>query len=266
MGTERPPCVNDELNPVGGDAVWLISVLLKPEPAMSRPSFLTLYSVVATTLLGGLFVTDAVGRQERTAFDEIDVKRINIREDDGTLRMTISNTDRFPGIIIRGEERPHPNRTTAGMLFFNDEGTENGGLIFGGRRGADGVEGWGHLSFDQFEQDQVVALNQIEGEGRRSAGLTVSDRPDASIEVATERLAGLEGAAREAEIERLAAEGQFGETRAFFGKTRERASQMELSDAEGRPRLRLSVSAEGAAVIQFLDAAGRVTRTVTPEG
>lgn len=232
-----------------------------------RPSFLVVYSAIATTLVGAFVVTEAVSAPERTAFEEIDVKRINIREDDGTLRMTISNTSRFPGIIFRGQERPHPNRVAAGMLFFNDEGTENGGLIFGGERKADGsVEGYGHLSFDQFEQDQVVALNQIEEGGRRTAGLTISDRPDQSLEVATARLEGLTGEARTAELERLRAEGAFGNPRAYLGKDAERASKMDLRDAQGRTRLRLHVTAEGQASIQFLDEAGQVTRTVTPEG
>ena len=234
---------------------------------MSRPSFLVIYSAIATTLLGGFMVTEAVGRPETTAFDTLDVKRINVREDDGTLRMVIANTREFPGLILRGEEWPHPGRTTAGMLFFNDEGTENGGLIFGGRKGSDGaVEGYGHLSFDQFEQDQVVALEQSEEGGTRTAGLAISDRSDVSMIDINRRLDGLTGAAREAEIARLRAEDALGHPRAFFGKDEERASKLELKDAAGRTRLRLHVEADGAASIQFLNEAGRVTRTMTPEG
>lgn len=234
---------------------------------MPRPSFLVVYSAVATTLLGAFVVTQAVGKPEATALDTLDVKRINVREDDGTLRMVIANTSRFPGLIIRGEEHPHPDRTTAGMLFFNDEGTENGGLIFGGRRGADGkVESYGHLSFDQFEQDQVIALNHGEEDGARTAGLTISDRPDASMLETMRRLDGLTGAAREAEIAKLRAENGVGQPRAFLGKDEYRASALDLKDAEGRTRLRLHVAADGAASIQFLDEAGRITRTMTPEG
>jgi hypothetical protein len=48
------------------------------------------------------------------------------------------------------------------MLFFNDEGTENGGLIFSGPKNKDGkvIDSGGSLTFDQYEQDQIV---QIEG-------------------------------------------------------------------------------------------------------
>src|SRR5438105_313228 len=94
------------------------------------------YSVLVGTLLAGLTLAEAIGgasRAKPAAFDEIDVQRINVRERDGTLRMTISNAGAAPGIIVRGKERPHPGgRQSAGILFFNEEGTENGGLIFGG--------------------------------------------------------------------------------------------------------------------------------------
>ena len=118
----------------------------------------------------------AESRQKQT-FDEIDVHRINVVEPDGTLRMVISNKADFPGIIIKGKETPHPDRATAGMLFFNDEGTENGGLIFGGSKDKQGkVTSYGHLSFDQYEQDQVFSIDAGEENGQRTSELRMIDR------------------------------------------------------------------------------------------
>ena len=54
-------------------------------------------------------------------------------EPDGTLRMVISDHAKLPGIVVRGKEQPFV-RPQAGLLFYNDEGSENGGLVFGGRR------------------------------------------------------------------------------------------------------------------------------------
>ncbi|MGQ7429852.1 hypothetical protein ACTGYZ_12295, partial [Streptococcus suis] len=51
------------------------------------------------------------------AFDAIDVERLNIREPDGTLCMTVASRSRMPGIIVAGRETPHPDRPQAGMLF-----------------------------------------------------------------------------------------------------------------------------------------------------
>ena len=123
--------------------------------------FLMIYSgvltaVFAVTLVGGLLI-----HPRKAKFDEIDVQRINVCEPDGTLRMVVSDKARFPGLMIRGKEYPHP-RSEAGMLFFNNEGTENGGLIFGGHKDNEGkiIDSGGSLTFDQYEQDQIV---QIEG-------------------------------------------------------------------------------------------------------
>ena len=228
------------------------------------------YAVVMTTGLAAMTASRALGAAERTAFTEIDVQRINVVEKDGTLRLVISNTDRFPGVIHRGKNHPHPDRRTAGMLFYNEEGTENGGLIFGGRRDEKGrvVGSLGHLSFDQYEQDQVVALNQSESGAGRRAGLTISDRPDKFLPYEElGRLGALSEAERAATVERLVASGAVGgKTRLFAGKTADRVSTVRLSDAEGRARLVLQVAPDGAASIQFLDAAGKVVRTVSPEG
>jgi hypothetical protein len=103
---------------------------------------LIVYSGALTIVLCVLLLT-ASTQPKKASFDEIDVKRINLIEPDGTLRMVMSDKAHFPGLIVKGKEYPH-DRQTAGMLFFDDEGTENGGLIFGGRKNNNGrVQSWG---------------------------------------------------------------------------------------------------------------------------
>src|SRR3954467_1116234 len=95
-----------------------------------------IYAGAATAVLGLLLLGGAASPR-RPTFDEITVQRVNVVEPDGTLRMVLSDHTRLPGIIVHGKERPFP-RPQAGMLFYNDEGSENGGLIFGGHRNAKG--------------------------------------------------------------------------------------------------------------------------------
>lgn len=219
---------------------------------------LAAYAGVLT--LGLVAVAAMAAAPRRIALDEIDAQRINIREPDGRLRLVIANRARFPGAIVRGKETPF-DRASAGMIFFNDEATENGGLIVSGARDASGkVSSVGHLSFDQYEQDQVVNLQQDEDGGVRRAGLTISDRPETPLDL----LAGLRLRADPAALKRALSSGAFGQPRAFFGKTENRSSELVLRDAAGKARLRLSVSAAGAARIAFLDADGKVTRAVEP--
>ena len=69
-----------------------------------------------------------------------------------------------------------------GMLFYNDENTEVGGLTMTGHRDADGqVHQVVHLSMDRYEQDQVIALNHHESPEVYRAGLTINDRGTGSL-------------------------------------------------------------------------------------
>ena len=193
-------------------------------------------------------------------FGEIDVERINIVEKDGTPRLIFSNKARFPGIIYHGKEYPHPSRRAAGMLWFNDEGTENGGLTAGAQHDSTGVSADGILTFDQYDQDQTVALRYDEQNGRRSAGLQVWDRPNYPLGRLIEVLGLPNGPVK---TQRLNEFKQGNATRLFAGKTENKASVVQLSDPQGRPRLRLVVDSLGTARVEFLDANGAIFR-VTP--
>jgi hypothetical protein len=194
-------------------------------------------------------------------FDEIDVQRINVREPDGTIRMIISNRAAGPGIIVKNQEHRHPGgRQDAGMIFFNDEGTENGGLVFdGSRKGAD-ADSDGSLTFDPYEQDQVVQLFQSEQDGRRSSGLKVFERSATSMPYNLFDDTSPEG---QAALKRWGEEdAKHRAVRIFAGRTYDGVAQMELRDSRNLVRLRLSVAPDGAASIEFLDASGKVTRRI----
>jgi hypothetical protein len=195
-----------------------------------------------------------------TSFREIDVQRINVREPDGTLRMTISNSATAPGLIFKGKEHQFPNRQAAGILFFNDEGTENGGLLFGGAKKGQNVSSGGHLSFDQYEQDQVISLDQTEEHGRRHAGLTFFDRPSTPIPL--ELIDKVNTPEGDAEFGKLAEAGAFGHPRLFIGKAEDRTSTVILRDGKGLARLKLTVTALGAASIDFMDESGKIVKHI----
>ena len=229
---------------------------------LSNPRFLTVYSgvltaVFAITVLSG-FAPSKSGR-----FDEITVHRINIIEPDGTVRMILSNRAQSPGLILHGKEYPHPTRKTAAIIFFDDEGTESGGLSFGGKKDPDGkVSRSGHLSFDQYDQDQVFSIDAGEDNGRRQSGITISDRGDYPIMEALEavtRMQKLPTADQAAERAKFRASHPGDATRAYLGRSADRSVGLRLMDDNGRERLRVRVNPDGSPVIQFLDADGKVT-------
>src|SRR6185436_19028256 len=114
--------------------------------------WLRLNALITTPLVVVLSLA-AFGRSSQKAkFDEIDVGRINVREPDGKLRLVISNKAKSTGPIAHGKPFGYAGGTRGGLIFFNDEETENGGLIFSGAKTPDGkAEAVGHLSFDQYD-------------------------------------------------------------------------------------------------------------------
>ena len=234
------------------------------------------YAVISTVVMGvlllGAFQSTPASRAQKTRFDEIDVQRINIVEPSGTLRMVLSNAARSQGPLYKGKpffytgaERPR-----TGIIFFNDEGTETGGLIFAGKQlGDTGFTGLGHLSFDQFNQDQVFVIQYVDRNGKRRMGIQVNDRHNANIfEWANTRdsVRRLPDSPAKAEALRRLQEGDPDDPRVaervYVGRDTLKQAVVNLSDKWGKPRLRLVVDSLGAARIEFLDGAGSVTHRI----
>jgi hypothetical protein len=202
--------------------------------------FLVVYSGVLTAVfLATIFLGAKQPASRREAFTEIDVQRINIVEPDGTVRMIISDTARAPGMIYKGKEYPHPDgRKVAGMIFYNDEGTENGGLIWGGNKRKDGkISSFGHLSFDNYEQDQVMVIEGNQDEEGKSSFVQIMDRPDYSLEPLLQLIEKNRDLPKE---QQQAALGNFlksqpkPQSRLFLGRKADRSAALILKDPEGR--------------------------------
>jgi hypothetical protein len=235
------------------------------------------YAAVSSALLVVLALA-AFQRQDapapqRARFTEIDVERINIVEPDGKLRMVLSNRPRSIGPIYKGKPFGYPGGTRPGIIFFNDEGTENGGLTFTGRRAADGTyRASAGFSFDQFDQDQVLYLQYADENGTRRMGFTVADRADVNIYDLVQRRDSLNrlpaGPARDAALRALMGPRDgvpLFAPRVYVGRDPARSALVTLSDPAGRPRLRMRVDSSGAPSLEFLDDSGRVTARL-PEG
>ena len=230
--------------------------------------FLKRYAIGTTTVILVMAVAAFVQQPQKQKFTEIDVERINIVEPDGNLRMVIANRPRSIGPIYKGKPFGYPGGTRPGIIFFNDEGTENGGLTLRGSRGADGKYQAGtHMSFDQFDQDQIVVLNYSDNNGDRQAGLEFRDRWNKPIIEFAAELDSVnkmpDGPAKTEAMRRLRQPIQNGVVanaqRVYIGRDRSKASLLRLSDPMGRPKLVLRVDSLGAAQLEFLDDSGRVT-------
>ena len=209
-------------------------------------------------------------QQAKARFAELDVERINIVEPDGKLRMVLSNRPRSIGPIYKGKPFGYAGGSRPGIIFFNDEGTENGGLTFDGKTGPDGkCRASSGFSFDQFNQDQILYFQYNDDNGVRRTGFTIADRANADIyDMVAERDSIMklpEGAVRNEALQRWAAPRNgvpLMAQRIFVGRDPARNAIINLSDPNGKPRLRLKVDSLGAASLEFLDATGTVTSRI----
>jgi hypothetical protein len=195
---------------------------------------LAVYSAVLSSVLAIILLSNTANQPGPTQFNAITAQRIDIVEPNGTLRMVISNRAKLPGVIVKGKEQPKVDRPQAGMIFYNDEGSENGGLIFGGRKNEMGqvVDSGGSLSFDKYGENQIIQLAGVDDSTDRFAGLAVSDNS----------------------------------RRVWVGRTDGGLASVSLMDGKGRKRLSLEVTVDGVPSISFLDPNGKVLQRFSPTG
>lgn len=204
-------------------------------------TFLLVYSVIVSmAFIGTVLMAFKQGIPTHQIVKELEAEQIKIVEPDGTVRLLLSNRKRFPGtsMTVNGkvvtEERPQ-----AGMIFYNDEGAENGGLIFGGKKNSKGqvIDAGGSLSFDRYAGNQEIQLVGVNDSENRFAGLSVSDSDPTTKK---------------------------NPSRIWVGRDKTGSSEVALMDSTGKKRLILKVAADGKSSISFLDAQGKEVNAFTP--
>lgn len=238
---------------------------------LSNQRFLVIYSGCLTAIFVVTVLCGFAKVSELKNLDEITVHRINIVEPDGTIRMVLTNKSSAPGAYIKNKEYPHPTRKTAGLLFFDEEGTEDGGLIYGVSKDASGhvIGSNVHLSFDQYMQDQIFTIDAGHtGQGKYSA-LTMGDTGDYNIMEAVEannRISKLPEDQRAAEWAKFRASHPGDQKRVVLGRAPDGGSVLRLKDAGGHDRIVLRVAPDGAPKVQLLDAQGTVISELPQNG
>lgn len=222
---------------------------------------LQVHTAVSTSILFVLTASAFNRSSSGRRLNEITAERINIVDSTGRVRVQIAAS--FP---------PRRNEL-AGILFVNNEGGEAGGLVYRGRKADGKVTAGGSLTMDQYNEDQVIALQYSQDGGRKTSGLAIGDRPDTMGKELAELYRVLdpmpESARRDSIARALVAAlpaNQRAARRVFVGRDTAKAAVVNLSDRSGVPRLQLRVDSLGRASIAFLDGAGRVVRTISDSG
>ncbi|HEU5411803.1 MAG TPA: hypothetical protein VFU57_12340, partial [Candidatus Acidoferrales bacterium] len=161
---------------------------------LSSQRFLAIYSGILTVVFAATILTGFAQEQRKASFEQLDVQRINIVGPDGKNELVIANHQLIPDAMIDGKTFPsHGRHDGAGMIFYNNEGDEDGGMGFSGHKTADGWQADGDLMFDQYKQDQIVGIQYSDENGKRRAGFHVWDRPDLDLAQMVEHFNSVQG-------------------------------------------------------------------------
>ncbi|HEX3934014.1 MAG TPA: hypothetical protein VHW43_05010 [Puia sp.] len=217
--------------------------------------------IVLVCLVAVVLVT---GNNARRSFDQLTVHRINVVEPDGRLALVISDdANQHPG-RFNGKDLK-PRERGAGMIFFNTDGDECGGLVYDGTKKEAGMV----FSVDQYKNDQIMQLQYQQDSGSgltRSYGFKLWDRSDRfTFQNELDYFDSLQNLHDRAALRRgedtLIKQGLLGVERLFLGRTRDGNTGLFLRDDKGVPRLRICVSKDNKPLIQVLGDDGQAIAT-----
>jgi len=225
---------------------------------------LKLYAITVTGLLVFIFLTSLKPNNLNQEFEEITVERINVVEPDGTLKMVISNQDRQHPGMMNGEVFDRRKRSP-GILFFNEEQDEVGGLGYYGNKHVGGNQTF--LSFDQYKNDQVMQLMHYtddNGDNRYGLQLWERDKKTSLLQL-SQILDSLDKAGynypKKMEYLKVKNSGEpITAPRMFLGKNYNRETGLFLQDKYGIDRLRFYIDSNNSPKIEFLDENGKLIK------
>jgi hypothetical protein len=226
------------------------------------------YAALSMIIFGALIFMAARNPSKNVAFDEIDTHKINILEANGKVRLVISNSELFPGGTVDGVElKSRVGTRGAGLLFYNDDGDEDGGLVWGGKTKDGKPDAFGTIRFDHYKQNEAIGMSYGEEGGKRESGFEAWDQPTVPLSREfAEQLEALgqmkDGPEKTEAMKKLrdAHPSELGWTpRLFLGRTKTDDAALILKDTKGRPRIRIAVDSANVPSLQFLDENGKVT-------
>lgn len=200
------------------------------DPAPRRPSLQVLESIIETR--------DPEVRVETVDHDRISARRIDIVDEDGTIRMTLAADT--PAPIIDGIQYRRAFGVS-GLILYDEKGSERGGF---GVADVDG--GMAVLALDHPAMDAI--------------GWRVS--PDGSVSFSINQAPPL---IREPALGDRLIPGVATSTRIRLTVAADGTPAVALADREDRTRVRMTVTEEGYGAIEFLNAAGEVVHVLAPE-
>lgn len=231
-------------------------------------NYIRIYAITTSVLIFALIGYGFRKSAQDDILKSLRAEKIEIVEPDGTVKLSLFSKRHLPPAVINGKKLSRQGGDESGLMFYNTEGEECGGLVYSG----DGKDGKGHndlsMTFDKYKQDQVVQVSFTQGEnGNDKKGLSVYERPEFPLNVTMERLDSIHNNVKDVNeqkriIEKFKEEGYFGYTRMFAGQQGQRTGVF-VRDNKGRIRLEMIVNEKNEPEILFYNEKGGVHKKIT---
>lgn len=170
--------------------------------------------------------------------ERLTVRRIDIVDEDGTIRMSLASPTSPPIIDGIQYKRAFP---VSGLTIFDKDGNERGGF------GVADIEGSAVVTAQDHSNGDAIGWRIM---------------PDGSVAFMMNERAPIR---REPALGNRIMPASGGSTRIRMTVASDGTPAIALADAKDRPRLRLTVNGDGFGAVEFLDADGRVVDSLVPE-
>ena len=201
--------------------------------------------------------------KENEIIPEITTERLNIVGKDGNKFVVLSNPEKQALATVNGKpvNPQESERNIAGLLFFNEDGDEIGGLVYG----IDSTNSYQLLTFDQQKNDQIMALRKDEyledGEWKKQYGLLLQERSEKQSNVIISELYNIrkikDSILREKEYDKFYNNPEnLAPQRLFIGRTYSENVGLFLMDENNNPRLQIYLDEKGEPHIESFDENG----------
>lgn len=228
-----------------------------------KVNLLILYAIISSLALIGLlsksfFIKDTTAQQ-----DELTVKRLNIVGEDGSYRMVFSNEKRQHSGRVAGEDLP-PRKRPAGIIFFNNEGDECGGLIAEVDQTEKGKNAYMSFTMDNYHDDQALQIinDEYYEDGTTSIhrGVVLNEYPENSNLM--DRYHKLLEAdkitdQKQRDLQKqMILDNESAKRRLFIGRGKDKNTGLFLYDQLGKLKMKIFIDAQGNPRMQILDQNG----------
>lgn len=212
-----------------------------------------------------------MSKEKTVRFNSIEAENLKIVDQNGTVRLSLFNNENIPPLLMNGEDilpGHRQNDPIAGIMFYNSEGDECGGLIYGSEKDEKGNYNAGaSLTLDQYKQDQVMQMYYSEENGEREYGFSVYDRADTPLPELNNKTEEIKKSITNEELQKVEIDKVWAGNaqRIFMGKNKQGAVSVRLMDSKGNQRIRMVVDENDVPRMEFLDADGTVIYKLPPE-